>query len=262
MPAAAFDPRERRARRPLPLGVAGFLRDTQHLSADEVGAYLLILIAMWSRPDCDAPDDDRRLARLCRVSLRLWKSRVGPALRPLFAAAGGMLVSAWLRAEAEQIERPYREKLAKAAAEGPQPSRGRPPRGADRTSRHAGPAPAAPPATDAAEADDPAFFEAILAAAGIDWTRDVTGKWLGSTQRWHVLRWRELGLCQDEILAVVAESSPRDSPPGSLAYFNVAMQRAAGRKRAPPLEPTASGSQPRRETLDRDAFLAALNRDP
>lgn len=257
----AFDPREKRARRPFPLGVAGFLRDTQHLSADEVGAYLLILMAMWSRSDCDFPDDDRRLARLCRISPRLWSARIGPAIRPFFEAADGRLASAWLQAEAEQIERPYRDKQAKAETGGAEPSRrGRP--ATREAARPARPAAEPPAQGDAAADDDPAQYEAVLAAAGIDWTRDVTGKWLGSTQRWHVRRWRELGLSQEDILGVIAESGPRGSPPGSLGYFDAAMQRACGRKLAPPLEPALAGTQPRRDTLDRDAFFAALNRDP
>lgn len=80
-------------------------------------------------------------------------------------------------------------------------------------------------------------FEAILEAAGIDWRRDVTGKWFGTNPRWTVERWRALGLSQAEIVAVLAESRPRTGPPGSLAYFDQAMQRAAGRKKVAPLAP-------------------------
>lgn len=210
---ADFDWRTKRAKRPLPVWIDAFLRDTQHLSPDEVGAYLLILMAMWSRAGCDFPDDDRRLARLCRVSPRLWKTRIGPALRPFFETAGGLLISKRLSVEAEQIERQYRDKGQKvrtvrrdlAAAAQPAPRVARP--------VEYGPVPAARDKGGASE--DPALYEAVLAAAEIDWTRDVTGKWLGSTQRWHVSRWRDLGLSQVEVLGVIAESRPRGSPPGS-----------------------------------------------
>lgn len=100
-----FNAAAARAKRPFPLWVDAFLRDTQHLEADEVGAYMLILMVMWSRDSCDYPDDDARLARACRVSLRLWKTRVGPVIRPFFRAAGGMLVSKRLREEATYVER-------------------------------------------------------------------------------------------------------------------------------------------------------------
>lgn len=100
----AFNAAAARAKRPFPLWVDAFLRDTQHLAADEVGAYMLILMVMWSRESCDYPDDDARLARVCRVSTRLWKSRVGPALRPFFHSIGGCLISRRLRQEAEYVE--------------------------------------------------------------------------------------------------------------------------------------------------------------
>lgn len=259
---ANFDWRTKRAKRPLPLWIDAFLRDTQHLSADEVGAYLLILMAMWSRANCDFPDDDLRLARLCRVSPRLWKSRIGPALRPFLEVTGGLLVSKRLRAEAEQIERQYRDKGPKVRNVRRDPAATLQPAKSAVRSLDDGHAPAAQDGGGVGE--DPALYEAVLAAAEIDWTRDVTGKWLGSTQRWHVRRWRELGLSQAEILDVIAESRPRGSPPGSLSYFDASMQRAAGRKSAPPLKAATLAvidATPTRSTLSREDFFAALNRE-
>lgn len=58
----------------LPLFVDDFLGDTQHLSCEENGAYMLLLFAAWRSPDCSLPDDDRKLARICRLSVRKWKS--------------------------------------------------------------------------------------------------------------------------------------------------------------------------------------------
>lgn len=84
-----FNAAAARAKRPCPLWVDAFQRDTQHLAADEIGAYLLLLMAMWTRESCDFPDDDTRLARVCRVSVRLWKSRIGPTLRTFLNARDG-----------------------------------------------------------------------------------------------------------------------------------------------------------------------------
>lgn len=270
----ASDPdwRTRRVRRPLPLWSETFLCEAQHLAADEVGAYLLILMAMWMREGCDLPDDDRRLARLCRVSPRLWRSRIGPAVCPFFEAADGMLTSKRLRSEAEQIERQYRDKRTKprpawrssdAARSSNRMQQGTADDSAPTDRR---PLPSPPGQSLAAVGDDPADYEAILTAAAIDWTGDVTGKWMGSTQRWHAQRWRELGLSPSEILAVIAESRPRGGPPSSLAYFDAAMRRAVGRKAEAPLSPGPSGpnfSSPSRPhpTLSSEAFIAALNRD-
>lgn len=100
-----FDAKSSRTKRPCPIWVDAFQRDTQHLEADEIGAYFLILMAMWTRSSCDFPDDDHRLSRVARVSLRLWKSRVAVALRPFFHCEDGMLMSKRLREEAAYVER-------------------------------------------------------------------------------------------------------------------------------------------------------------
>lgn len=102
---SGFNAARSRAKRPCPLWVDAFQRDTQHLEADEVGAYFLILMAMWTRESCDFPDEDTRLARVSRVSVRLWKSRIGPALRAFFGTENGALISKRLREEAAYTER-------------------------------------------------------------------------------------------------------------------------------------------------------------
>lgn len=61
----------------VPLFAADYLADTTALSCEEHGAYFLLLLTAWQQPDCDLPDDDRKLARICRLSLRKWR-----ALRP------------------------------------------------------------------------------------------------------------------------------------------------------------------------------------
>lgn len=100
-----FNAKQSRTKRPCPLWVDAFQRDTQHLEADEVGAYMLILMAMWTRESCDLPDNNTRLARVSRVSLRLWKSRVGPVIREFLTADNGFVISQRLRKEAGFVER-------------------------------------------------------------------------------------------------------------------------------------------------------------
>ena len=53
------------------LYVADYLGDTQHLTTEQHGAYLLILMTMW-RHDCRLLNDDSKLARIARVSPRRW----------------------------------------------------------------------------------------------------------------------------------------------------------------------------------------------
>lgn len=58
----------------LMLWTDAYLADTTHLSAEEHGVYLLLLMAAWRTPDCSLPDDDDRLARMARVGLKKWRS--------------------------------------------------------------------------------------------------------------------------------------------------------------------------------------------
>jgi hypothetical protein len=107
----------------------------------------------------------------------------------------------------------------------------------------------------------------VLAAARIDLSKDVSGKWLSSEQVWRSTRWiTDLGLTTDECVAVVAEVTAKrhNGPPGSLAYFDGAMADAARRKAAPPLEPSnAPQQEPRparnRRTADAERYEAALD---
>ena len=116
---STFDAPRARAKRPCPLWVDAFQRDTQHLQADEVGVYMLILMAMWTRAECDFPDDDARLARVSRVSTRLWRSRIGPVIRPFFVSEDGSLISPRLRKEAAYVERHVTHQSNRKTGENP-----------------------------------------------------------------------------------------------------------------------------------------------
>ena len=263
----AFNARAARAKRPCPLWVDAFLRDTTHLEADEIGAYLLLLMAMWIRESCDLPDDDARLARVSRVSTRLWKSRVGPAIRPMLSTGDGVVFSKRLREEATYVERQVQQQSDRKPRENPDkplinkepvPSADGP---ADEPRDH--PSYNLQPTEEgsggsAREADEPDLLEQVLVAARVDVTKDPTGKWFSSGQRWTAERWRDhLGLTDAEIVEEV-ESVMRglSSPPSTLAYFDGAMARAAGRKQTAPLTPIAGGG-PARASPDPDASARA-----
>ena len=61
----------------LPLFTDAFIADTTHLTAEETGAYLMLLMVAWRRPGCSLPDDDTSLARWARVSAKTW-TRIRP----------------------------------------------------------------------------------------------------------------------------------------------------------------------------------------
>ena len=66
----------------MPFYGGDFLGNTLHLSATEIGAYVLILWHCWEHGGL-APDDDAALCRIGRVHPPHWQ-RVKKALQPLF----------------------------------------------------------------------------------------------------------------------------------------------------------------------------------
>jgi uncharacterized protein YdaU (DUF1376 family) len=58
----------------IPLFGDAYLADTTHLTTEEHGAYLLMMIAAWRQGDCGLPMNDRKLARIAGLSTRKWKA--------------------------------------------------------------------------------------------------------------------------------------------------------------------------------------------
>ena len=56
----------------LPLWADAYLADTRHLSAEEHGAYLLLIMEAWRRADCALPDNDTLLAKLACSTPERW----------------------------------------------------------------------------------------------------------------------------------------------------------------------------------------------
>ena len=82
------------------LYVADYLGDTQHLTTEQHGAYLLILMAMW-RAGGSLPAEAGRLARISRVTSSRWK-KIGNEVLAFFAEEDGMLTQKRLRREIEK----------------------------------------------------------------------------------------------------------------------------------------------------------------
>lgn len=57
----------------MPLFCDAYLADTAHLTIEESGAYLHLLMAMW-RNGGTIPDDDKDNARICKVGMKKWRS--------------------------------------------------------------------------------------------------------------------------------------------------------------------------------------------
>jgi len=59
---------------PLPLSTEDYLGDTQHLSIEQSGAYLHLLMHAWRIRTGALPDDDVLLRRVTRMSPRQWQA--------------------------------------------------------------------------------------------------------------------------------------------------------------------------------------------
>lgn len=98
----------------MPLWVADFLRDTLDLDAKEVGAYMLILMAMWSR-DGKLPNDQKKLQRVSRCG-REWP-KVWAAIEHYFTVDGDTISQGRLTRELQKVAA-KREVNAQSGARG------------------------------------------------------------------------------------------------------------------------------------------------
>lgn len=57
----------------MPFHTDAYLADTRHLTIEEHGAYLLLLMCAWRSPGCRLPHDDKKLARMVGVSPAKWR---------------------------------------------------------------------------------------------------------------------------------------------------------------------------------------------
>lgn len=71
----------------MPLYFGAYLADTMHLTTEQHGAYLLMLMASWMRGG-NLPDDDKQLAAVVRLQLPKWKL-ARPVIAPFFNIKGG-----------------------------------------------------------------------------------------------------------------------------------------------------------------------------
>lgn len=101
----------------MPLWIGAYLADTTHLSRDEHGGYLLLLMAYW-RNKGPLLDEGNRLANIVKATPAEWK-RLRPVLAEFFAHDG----HSWLHERAEKelttagLRKAAAVNKAKAAAE-------------------------------------------------------------------------------------------------------------------------------------------------
>ena len=92
------------------LYIADYLADTKHLSAEEHGAYLLLMFNYWQT---GKPIPKNRLAKIARLTNERWAD-VEPSLREFFCDNG----EEWVHLRIEEDLASVREKLTKKSAAG------------------------------------------------------------------------------------------------------------------------------------------------
>ena len=97
------------------LYVSDFVGDTLQLSTEHIGAYLLLLMALWNA-NGTLPADDVKLARVARLSMKRWRSASNELL-PFFIIDEGKLSHRRLSKELQKSER-QREFRVAAGAKG------------------------------------------------------------------------------------------------------------------------------------------------
>lgn len=95
----------------LPIWTDAYIADTQHLTNEEHGVYLRLLMFAWRTAECALPDDDRRLALMVGVTAKKWAT-LKPVVMRFWTLSEGGWTQKKLTAEREKVERTREQKVA------------------------------------------------------------------------------------------------------------------------------------------------------
>ena len=99
----------------IPLFADAYLADTMHLSTEEHGAYLLLLMAAWRFDDCSLPSDDKKLAKVARLSTHRW-AKIRDTIREFWVVEGDRIYNPRLRRERDFVQKKSAENRKNANA--------------------------------------------------------------------------------------------------------------------------------------------------
>lgn len=92
----------------LPFFTDAYLADTRHLTTEEHGAYLLLLMCAWRTRGCSLRDDDKSLSRIAGLSPTKWR-RMRPVVAQFFHIEGGY----WRQKKLLQVYEGVAERVAR-----------------------------------------------------------------------------------------------------------------------------------------------------
>ena len=94
----------------MPLYVADYLGDTQHLTVEQHGAYMLLLMAMW-RSGGRLPADAQKIARIVRMTPARWL-KISDDIMAFFEVDGGEITQKRLAAEIEKASEKHQRRVS------------------------------------------------------------------------------------------------------------------------------------------------------
>jgi uncharacterized protein YdaU (DUF1376 family) len=231
----------------MPLYVADYLSDTQHLTAAEHGAYLLLIMQYWIKGSL--PDNDVRLARMVRMSEAEW-TETRPTIEAFFQPGWRHKRIDEERAEAERLTTAGR-RAGKASADRRKPTNDlateRPterqrfgngtandlatesqPLQSPSQEDRIGEARASPPTsfTDGSKALANSFWKAL----GFDDKLQIPPEFSGVD--WRAIEWEKAGWTAD-LIDAEARKLARDSPLKPLNYFEKVFATSFAKRQAP-----------------------------
>lgn len=93
----------------LPLWTDAYIADTQHLTNEEHGVYLRLIMFAWRSPDCALPDDDKRLAIMVGMTAKKWTS-IKQTIMSFWTLTDGFWRQKRLTAGRDFVERQRKQK--------------------------------------------------------------------------------------------------------------------------------------------------------
>lgn len=99
----------------IPLFPDSYHKDTTHLTTEEHGAYLLLLMAAWGQDDCSLPHDERRLAALAKLQVAQWR-KIAPTILEFWTIENGRIYQRRLRHEWQYVQSKRTKRKAAADA--------------------------------------------------------------------------------------------------------------------------------------------------
>lgn len=97
----------------LPFFTDAYLADTRHLTTEEHGVYLLLLMCAWRTRGCSLKDEDKMLARIAGLSLAKWR-KMRPAMLEFFSVENGV----WRQKKLSQVYETVSKKVERNRANG------------------------------------------------------------------------------------------------------------------------------------------------